>query len=83
MQAAQIVDDLNDVLKTLTQLTQPDEVLALRPSPALQSQIDALIEKQRSVGLTAAEKNAWEHYIMVEHLVRMAKAKAVAKLKSE
>jgi hypothetical protein len=36
---------LADVLETLAALPTPEEVLALRPSPALQARLDDLLEK--------------------------------------
>ena len=72
---------LSDVLETLASLPTPEEVLALRPSAALQERIEELLEKSRSGGLSADEQRAWEQYQYVEHLVRLAKARAVLKLK--
>jgi len=56
--------------------------LALRPSETLQAQITALLDKNRSEGLTPNEELAWEQYQYLEHLVRIAKAKAYLKLKA-
>lgn len=67
---------LADVLETLASLPAPEEILALRPSPAFQGRIGELLEKNRSQGLSPAEEREWEHYEYVEHLVRIAKAKA-------
>ena len=58
----------------------PEEVLALRPSPEFQDRIDALLEKNRTIGLTVEELREWEKYEQVEHLVRMAKIRATHKL---
>jgi hypothetical protein len=71
---------LADVLETLARLPAPEEVLALRPSPALQDHIDALLAKQRNGGLSADERLQWQQYEYVEHLVRLAKAKAALKI---
>jgi hypothetical protein len=71
-----------EVLEFLTQLPTPEEIIALRPSDALQGQITALLEKNRTVGLTSAEEQIWQQYEYLEHLVRMAKAKAYIKLKA-
>jgi len=38
-----------------------------------------LLEKNREEGLTAEENAEWEQYMYLEHLVRMAKAKALAR----
>jgi len=71
-----------EVLEFLAQLPTPEEIIALRPSEALQSQISALLGKNRTLGLTPAEEQTWEQYQYLEHLVRMAKAKAYLKLKA-
>ena len=72
---------LTDVLETLASLPTPEEVLALRPSAALQEQIEDLLEKSQNGGLSADEQRGWEQYEYVEHLVRLAKAHAASKLK--
>jgi hypothetical protein len=73
---------LSEVLEFLVQLPSPQEILALRLSPSVQAEVDLLLEKNRSVGLTTVEKCLWQQYEYVEHLVRMAKAQALLKLKS-
>lgn len=69
-----------EVLETLAGLPTPEEILALRPSEALQARISDLLEKNRTEGLSPAEEQEWEHYQYLEHLVRMAKARAALKL---
>ncbi len=70
----------SEVLETLAALPTPEEILALRPSADLQSRIGALLEKNRDTGLTPPEEQEWEQYQYLEHLVRLAKARASAKL---
>jgi hypothetical protein len=74
---------LAEVLEFLANLPTPTEILALKPSAVLQSQIESLLEKNKSVGLTADEERAWQQYEYVEHLVRIAKAKALLKLRAD
>lgn len=71
---------LADVLEVLAHLPSPSEILAIRPSPALQQRIDALLAKHRNGGLSEAERLEWQQYQYVEHLVRIAKAQATLKL---
>jgi hypothetical protein len=71
---------LSNVLEKLAALPTPEEVLALRPSPTHQERLDALLEKNRTVGLSAADEREWGQYQYVEHLVRLAKAAAARKL---
>ena len=69
-----------EVLEFLAGLPTPEETLALKPAVALQAWASALLDKNRIEGLTPAEKLEWEQYQYLEHLVRMAKAKALLKV---
>lgn len=71
-----------EVLETLARLPTPEEVLALRPSAVLQDRIDELLAKNRAGKLDAAEEREWQRYAYLEHLVRLAKATALAKRRS-
>ncbi|NEQ65503.1 MAG: hypothetical protein F6J86_43045 [Symploca sp. SIO1B1] len=73
---------LAEVLEFLANLPSPEEILALKPSEALQQHVENLLEKNRTVGLTVEEERAWQQYEYVEHLVRVAKAKALLKLRT-
>jgi uncharacterized protein YnzC (UPF0291/DUF896 family) len=66
----------------MTTLTSK-EILSLRPSDALQSRVRELLEKNREEGLTPAEEQEWQQYEYLEHLVRMAKARALLKQKGQ
>ena len=73
-------EGLSGVLETLARLPTPEEVLALRPSPTLQARIESLLEKNRTTGLQAEERQEWQRYEYLEHVVRIAKARAAVKL---
>ena len=70
-----------DILELLASLPEPEEIAALRPAKALEDRVRDLLEKNRTVGLTAEEQGEWEQYEYLEHLVRRAKARAFLKLK--
>lgn len=70
------------IIEVLAGLPTPEEILALRPSEELQQRISALLEKNRTEGLTEAEEREWAQYEYLEHIVRMAKAKALLKKKA-
>ena len=70
-----------EVLEFLASLPTPQETIDLRPSEALQGRISALLAKNREEGLTVEEEREWELYQYLEHLVRVAKAKAYLRLK--
>lgn len=70
----------SDVLEFLAGLPTPEETLAFRPSTALAERVSELLEKNRGGGLSAAEADEWRRYAYLEHLMRMAKARAMIKL---
>jgi hypothetical protein len=72
---------MSAVLEKLASLPGPEEVLALRPAPPLQERIDALLEKNRTTGLSPDDQREWDQCQYVEHLIRLAKANAARKLK--
>lgn len=72
-----------EVLELLAALPSPEEILALRPSRAFQARVQALLKKNREEGLSPAEEQEWQQYEYLEHLVRIAKAKALIKQKSQ
>lgn len=73
---------LTDVLEFLANLPTPEEILALKPSEGLTQQVSVLLEKNKAIGLTAEEEQVWQQYEYIEHLVRVAKAKALLKLRA-
>ncbi|MGI0480739.1 hypothetical protein ACN4EE_08105 [Geminocystis sp. CENA526] len=72
-----------EVLEFLVSLPSPEEIIALHPTPDLQNKIDSLLEKNRHGNLTQDEKKLWQQYQYLEHLVRLAKAKAYIKLQEK
>jgi hypothetical protein len=71
---------MSEVVEFLASLPTPEDIIALRPSESLQSQISLLLDKNRLVNLTPAEEQQWQGYQYLEHIVRMAKARALVKL---
>ncbi len=80
MQNPHNFEGMSDTLDFLANLPAPEEVLKLRPSSRLQARISRLLEKNRAEGLSDTEEKEWVHYEYLEHLVRMAKARAERKL---
>ncbi|OQW86514.1 MAG: hypothetical protein BWK78_09965 [Thiotrichaceae bacterium IS1] len=71
---------MNEVLELFAKLPTPEEILALRPSETLRTEIERLLEKSRTEGLTSEEEQQWQQYEYLEHLVRLAKTHAILKL---
>ena len=68
---------LGDMLETLARLPSPGEVLGQRSATHLQDRIEELIAKNRAGGLSAEEQREWNRYEYLEHLIRLAKVRAI------
>ena len=71
---------LAEVLELLASLPTPEQVMALRPSQALQARIDTLIQRSREGELCDEDDQQWQNYQYIEHLVRKAKIRAARQL---
>jgi hypothetical protein len=56
--------------------TTPEDVVKFRPSAEAQDRVVALIERERASQLTQEEAAELAHFLELEHILRMAKAKA-------
>ena len=56
--------------------TTPDSVIAFRPSDQTKERVANLIHKEKTVGLLPDETAELNHYMQLEHLMRLAKARA-------
>ncbi len=53
----------------------PQEVIDFHPSDSAQRRVAELIERERNSQLTAEETAELNHFLELEHILRMAKAK--------
>lgn len=56
--------------------TSPQNVIAFRPSEAARQRVWDLVARQKTEGLSQEETSELEHYLQLEHIMRMAKARA-------
>lgn len=54
----------------------PEDVVAFRPSAEAKARIADLIHREKTSGLSAEETAELHHYLQLEHLMRLAKARA-------
>jgi len=66
----------------LAQGTSPESVTKFQFSEATKEKIEDLVERAKIADLSPSEKNELEQFLVVEHLIRLAKAKAHQYLKS-
>jgi hypothetical protein len=62
--------------------TNPDKVLAFHPSESTTNRVSDLIYREKTTGLAAEEKAELDHYMWLEHVMRMAKIRARQLLQS-
>lgn len=56
--------------------TTPQNVIAFRPSETAQDRVTDLLSREKDSELSLAEKSELDHYLQLEHLMRLAKARA-------
>lgn len=63
--------------------TTPLNLVAFHPSQATKQRVQDLVSREKTEGLTAEETAELNHYLQIEHLMRLAKARAHYYLKNE
>jgi hypothetical protein len=71
-----------EVVNFIAAGTTPESVIAFRPSQEAKERVADLVDREKTTGLTPEEKAELDHYVEIEHLMRMAKARAYQLLKS-
>lgn len=56
--------------------TTPKKVVEFHPSKATQARVADLIHREKTTGLSPDETSELNHYMQIEHLMRLAKARA-------
>ncbi len=56
--------------------TTPEQIVAFRPSALAQKRVEELIEREREDGLSPEEQAELDHFFDLEHILRVAKARA-------
>ena len=64
------------ILEFLSTGPSVQEILAFRPRPEIQERFSQLLEANRQRALTAQEEEELDHYIRIERLMALLKAKA-------
>ena len=65
-----------DIIDFIAAGTTPKAVADFRPSPEAQQRLAALIERQKAGSLSPEEKAELDHFMGLEHILRMARARA-------
>ncbi len=65
-----------EIIDFLAAGTTPDSLVAFRPSEAAKQRVEELISREKTASLTLEETNELNYYIQLEHIMRLAKARA-------
>lgn len=65
-----------EVIDFIAAGTTPQNVIAFRPSEAAQVRVTDLLSREKEGALSPEEKSELDHYLQLEHLMRLAKARA-------
>jgi hypothetical protein len=68
--------DDREIIELLASQPNPEAILAIRPTPALQARMSALLDRNKSGNLSRLEEVELDRYLLLEHWVRLAKAHA-------
>jgi hypothetical protein len=60
--------------------TAPAKLIAFRPSPQTRSRVAELVSREKTSGLSRDESSELDHFVEIEHLMRLAKARARQRL---
>ncbi len=65
-----------EVVDFLAASTNTVDLIAFRPSAEARARVGELLAREKTNALTANERSELDHYLQLEHLLRLAKARA-------
>lgn len=71
-----VIKAYDEIINFIAEGTTPEKVIAFRPSVETQQRAEALLYKEKNQSLTLDEKSELDYFMLLEHLMRMAKARA-------
>ena len=72
--------DENAIIDLLSSRPTPDQILAIRPSPEFQERVSDLLYRGKQGELSREEESNLDRYLLLGHIVRLAKARAYRQL---
>ena len=65
-----------EIVEFIARGTTPNNVVAFRPSEGTKERVAELIQREKTSGISLEEESELSHYLQLEHLMRLAKARA-------
>jgi hypothetical protein len=73
---------LYDEISSFIADMNPEKVISFKPSKTNQERLDFLLDKQKEKGLNIEEKTELEHYLIINRIIGLAKARALKLMKA-
>jgi len=67
-----------EIIDFIANGSRPSEVAAFQPSREARMHVEELIEREKREALSPEEASELTHYLQLEHLMRLAKAREIA-----
>lgn len=65
-----------EIIDFLAAGTTPNSIIAFRPSQEAKERVEDLLHREKTSGLSLEETDELNHYMQLEHIMRLAKARA-------
>ncbi len=65
-----------EIIDFLAAGTTPDSLIAFRPSETAKQRVEELLRREKESSLSVEELAELNHYMQLEHIMRLAKARA-------
>ena len=70
----------DEIVDFITSAPLQEQILSYKPSLKAQNRLEELLERKREQELSEGDKHELEQYLLIEHLMRLAKARARQRL---
>ena len=67
-----------EIINFIAAGTTPESVVKFQPSEVVKERVADLIFQEKNGEISTEEKSELDHYLLLEHLIRLAKARARA-----
>ncbi len=72
-----------EIIEFIASGTDPKSIIEFQPSKETKNRVTELLAKEKSIGLTSEEKDELTHFMELEHIMRLTKARARKYLPNE
>lgn len=72
-----------EIVNFIASGTSPNDVASFSASPEIRDRVSDLLHREKTTGLSPDEQSELGHYLELEHLMRLAKARARRHIRDE